>query len=114
MKHLPQSKIEPERIPLSSVDPDEYSPINGVWSGPCAVCVGKYVQYTEKFSPKMKEEGRFSHKICQKCYSKAVARVCRSFTTLPGMINTLAMVSADKDYGRCRICNQGEMTRYDH
>jgi len=114
MKHLPQSSDEPEGIPLSSVDPDEYSPINGVWSGPCAVCGGKYVQYTEKFSPKMKEEGRFSHKICQKCYSKAVARVCRSFIALPGLINTLAMIPADKDYGRCRICNQGGVTWYDH
>jgi hypothetical protein len=72
------------------------------------------VQYTEKFSPKMKEDSSFSHKICQKCYSKAVARICRSFTALPGLINTLAMVPADKEYGRCRICNQGGVAWYDH
>lgn len=100
-------------FPLTALDPDDFHPINGVWSGPCAVCGGKWVQYTEKFSQKQKEEGRFAHKICQKCYSKAVARKCWSFTTLPGLLNTGTMILANKDLGRCDVCNTGAATWVD-
>lgn len=111
---IPPEALQPPDFHSITIDPDDYSPIDGVWGGPCAVCGGKWVQYTEKFSAKMKEEGRFSHKICQKCYSTAVARVSLSMITLPGTINPTVMVPADKDYGRCSICDQGRVAWYDH
>ena len=89
------------------IDPDDYGPINGVWGGPCAICGGKWVQYTEKFSQKMKSEDRFSHKICQKCYDRAVAKKSKSFTTLPGLVHTAHMVRTNTDIGRCEVCNTG-------
>jgi len=89
------------------IDPDDYGPINGVWGGTCAVCGGKWVQYTEKFSQKMKAEDRFSHKICQKCYDRAVLRKSKTFTALPGLLHTAHMVRAHTDIGRCEVCNTG-------
>ncbi|MDX8551714.1 hypothetical protein KHC33_10855 [Methanospirillum sp. J.3.6.1-F.2.7.3] len=89
------------------IDPDDYGPINGVWSGPCAVCGGKWVHYTEKFSPHMKAEGRFSHKICQKCYDRARLRKSGTYTALPGLLNINHMIMANKDLGRCDVCNTG-------
>lgn len=71
------------------------------------MCGGKWVQYTEKFSQKQKEDGLFAHKICQKCYSKAVARKCKSFIALPGLLNVRAMIPANKDLGRCDVCDTG-------
>jgi len=112
-RNISQPSAITPKLPLSEVDPDDFHPINGVWSGPCAVCGGKWVQYTEKFSQKQKEEGRFAHKICQKCYSKAVARKCRSFTALPGLLNTRTMIPANKDLGRCDVCNTGAATWVD-
>ncbi|WP_449572180.1 hypothetical protein [Methanospirillum sp.] len=95
------------RLPLSEVDPDDFGPINGVWGGPCSVCGGKWVQYTEKFSQKQKDEERFSHKICSKCYSKAIAAKSKTFSTLPGMLNTANMTLTNTELGRCDVCNTG-------
>ncbi|PWR75740.1 hypothetical protein ACKUB1_08520 [Methanospirillum stamsii] len=39
---LPLTTANTPRIPLSHIDPDDYTPMNGVWSGPCAVCGGKW------------------------------------------------------------------------
>ena len=89
------------------IDPDDYWPINGVWSGPCVVCGGKWVYYTEKFSQRMKAENRFSYKVCKRCYEQAVERKSRSFTSLPGLLNVADMVRADRDIGRCNVCNTG-------
>ena len=100
------SPVTPIPSPVT-IDPDEYGPINGVWSGPCKVCGGKWIHYTEKFSAKMKEEGRFSHKVCQKCYDLAVLRKSGTFTTLPGLLNTANMVRTHTDVGRCQVCNTG-------
>jgi len=101
------------RLPLSELDPDDFGPINGVWGGPCAVCGTKWVQYTEKFSQKQKDEDRFSHKICAKCYSKAIAAKCMTFTSLPGMLNTANMRQTNVDVGRCDVCNTGAATWID-
>jgi len=103
-----QGIISPVRsdTPLS-IDPDDYSPINGVWSGPCAVCGQKRVHYTEKFSKRMKEENRFSYRICQTCYDMAVVKKSDTFRALPGLLNVRSMVRAHTDIGRCDVCNTG-------
>jgi len=103
----PQPSAKAPSFPPTLIDPDDYGPINGVWGGPCAVCGGKWVQYTEKFSQKMKAEDRFSYKICQKCYDRAVARKSKTFTALPGLVHTAHMVRANTDIGRCEVCNTG-------
>jgi hypothetical protein len=89
------------------IDPDDYGQINGVWGGPCAVCGGKWVHYTENFSQKMKSEDQFSHKIYQKCYDRAVVGKSKTFSALPGLLNTAYMVWANTDIGRCELCKTG-------
>lgn len=55
----------------------------------------------------MKAENRFSYKVCKRCYEQAVERKSRSFTSLPGLLNVAEMVRADRDIGRCNVCNTG-------
>lgn len=111
---LPLTTANTPRIPLSQIDPDDYTPINGVWSGPCAVCGGKWVQYVEKVTPAMKEEKRFTtRKICQKCRDKARDKISKTFTVLPGTVNITGMVRTNGPRGRCDVCHQNEMKWYD-
>lgn len=101
-------------IPLSQINPDDYTPINGVWSGPCAVCGGKWVQYTVKVTPAMKEEKRFTtRKICQKCRDKARNAMSKTFTMLPGTVDMSRMTRTFAPGGRCDVCHQGETVWYD-
>ncbi|MDX8551224.1 hypothetical protein KHC33_12740 [Methanospirillum sp. J.3.6.1-F.2.7.3] len=111
---FPPDTREHSMLLLSAVDPEGFALLPGVRAGPCDVCGGKWVLYTEKISARMKEEGVVSHVICQRCYSKAVARVSLSYVTLPGMVNVSGMIRADKDYGRCKICGHGGVSWYDH
>ncbi len=112
-RNISQPSAITPKLPLSEVDPDDFGPINGVWGGPCSVCGTKWVQYTEKFSQKQKDEDRFSHKICAKCYSKAIAAKCKTFTSLPGMLNTANMRQTNVDVGRCDVCKTGAATWVD-
>jgi hypothetical protein len=112
-RNISQPSAITPKLPLSDIDPDDFGPINGVWGGPCAVCGGKWVQYTEKFSQKQKDEGRFSRKICAKCYSKAIAAKSKTFSTLPGMLNTANMRQTNVDVGRCDVCKTGAATWVD-
>jgi len=112
-RNISQPSAITPKLPLSDIDPDDFGPINGVWGGPCAVCGGKWVQYTEKFSQKQKDEGRFSRKICAKCYSKAIAKKSLTFTALPGMLNTANMRQTNVDIGRCDVCKTGAATWVD-
>lgn len=112
-RSIPNPSAITPKLPISEVDPDDFGPINGVWGGSCAVCGGKWVQYTEKFSQKQKDEDRFSHKICAKCYSKAIAAKCMTFTSLPGMLNTANMRQTNVDVGRCDVCKTGAATWID-
>ncbi|PWR75449.1 hypothetical protein ACKUB1_09085 [Methanospirillum stamsii] len=101
-------------VPPGDIDPSQFHQFRGLWTGPCAVCGSKIVQYTERVTKKMKQEGRDPRKICQKCYSTAVAKKSRIFSTLPGLLNISSMAKAEKDYGRCSVCGLGEVTWYDH
>jgi len=103
----PSSTVTAPTATLKLIDPDDYWPINGVWSGPCVVCGGKWVYYNEKFSQKMKAENRSSYKVCKRCYDQAVERKSKSFTVLPVLLNMANMVRADKDIGRCDVCKTG-------
>ena len=98
-----QAVFSPDHPATSPViNPEDYEPNTGVWGGLCAVCGGKWVQYTEKFSPKMKAEDRFSYKICQKCYDWAVARKSESFIALSSLLHTAHMVRGNTVAGvRC-------------
>ena len=111
---LPPQKREQVRLTIAAIDPEAYTTVHGIHSGPCAICGAKWVHYTEKQPPGDKGEEKTSRVLCQKCYSKAVARVSLSFITLPGTLNTARMVEADKDYGRCPICNLGGISWYDN
>ena len=107
----PLSPATPPLLPLSEIDPSDYHQIDGVWSGPCAVCGSKWVQYVERVTPQMKKEGRFStRKICQKCRDKARNEISKTFTILPGVLNIAGMVPTNTPRGKCKVCHQNGIT----
>lgn len=93
--YLPPLKREQEQLTIEAIDPEAYTQVHGIHSGPCAICGAKWVHYIEKQPSGEKGEEKISHVLCQKCYSKAVARVSLSFTALPGTLNTSRMGEAD-------------------
>lgn len=99
-------------LAISAIDPEGFVKLSGVKKGPCTVCGGKWVMYIEK-SALMKDEEQNPHVICERCYSKAVARISLSYVTIPGTVNVSGMVRADKDYGRCKVCGLGGVSWYD-
>lgn len=104
----------PHSLSVRDIDPDDYHPINGVWSGPCAICGGKWVQYVEKVTPQMKAEGRLTtRKICEKCREKAKREISKTFSILPGTVNISEMEQVHTPRSRCDVCHQGEIKWYD-
>ena len=107
----PLSPATPPLLPLSEINPGDYHQIDGVWSGPCAVCGSKWVHYVERVTPQMKKESRFStRKICQKCRDKARNEISKTFTILPGVVNIAGMVPTNSPRGKCKVCHQNGIT----
>ena len=90
---LPPPKSLQEQLTIEAIDPKAYTKVHGIHSGPCAICE-QNGSIISKNNRQMRRE-KISHVLCQKCYSKAVARVSLSFTALPGTLNTSRMGEAD-------------------
>jgi len=100
---LPHDTGAYHRLKIEDIDPGKFHKIDKVGKGPCDVCGKRWISYIERDYPGKRPDS-YTHKVCDRCMSKAVTREIMSVRTLPGTVNIQGLSHVNKSIGRCDIC----------
>ena len=100
---LPHDTGAYHRLKIEDIDPGKFHKIDKVGKGPCDVCGKRWISYMERDYPGKRPDS-YTHKVCDRCMSKAVTREIMSVRTLPGTVNIQGLSHVNKSIGRCDIC----------